>query len=86
MLVKKYKTVSALNTAWGTSFSDWNQFLMSRNVIAGAANDMKEFMKEFTTLYYSICSQSVKKLAPDLLYLGCRMDFHLYPEDTTLNE
>ena len=86
MLVKKYKTVSALNTAWGTSFSDWNQFLMSRNVIAGAANDMKEFMKEFTTLYYSICSQSVKKLAPDLLYLGCRMDFHLYPEDTTLND
>ena len=26
------------------------------------------------------------KSAPDLLYLGCRMDFHLYPEDTTLND
>jgi len=86
MLVKKYRTISALNDAWGTSFSDWNQYLVSRKVIVGAADDMKEFMNEFTTRYYSICSQSVKKLAPDLLYLGCRMDFHLYPEDTTLND
>lgn len=86
MLIKKYRDISALNHAWGTTFSDWNQLLMNRNVIDGAADDMKEFMNEFATLYYSICSQSVKKLAPDLLYLGCRMDFHLYPEDTSLND
>jgi len=46
---------------------------------------MREFMKEFTSLYYSSCRNAVKKVAPDLLYLGCRMDFHLYPEDTSLN-
>ncbi len=82
----KYKTVSVLNDAWGTAFNDWDQVLLSGKVIAGAANDAKEFMNEFAALYYSVCSQSVKKLAPDLLYLGCRMDFHLYPEDTSLND
>lgn len=85
-LVTKYKTISALNDAWGTNFKDWNQVLMSRKVITGAAGDTKEFMNEFATLYYSVCSKAVKKLAPDLLYLGCRMDFHLYPEDTSLND
>ncbi len=36
--------------------------------------------------YYRPAAKQSKKLAPDLLYLGCRMDFHLYPEDTSLND
>jgi len=42
-------------------------------------------MSEFADLYYSKCRDAVKKSVPDLLYLGCRMDFHLYPEDSSLN-
>jgi len=46
---------------------------------------MSDFMKQFTALYYSQCRDAVKKVDPEMLYLGCRMDFHLYPEDTSLN-
>ena len=86
MLKKKYKSITTLNNAWGTSFTDWKQFLGNKNVIQGASMDMKTFMNEFADLYYSKCRNAVKKTAPDLLYLGCRMDFHLYPEDSSLND
>jgi len=42
-------------------------------------------MELFTERYYSICREAVKEVDPGMLYLGCRMDFHLYPEDTSLN-
>lgn len=85
MLIKKYINIAALNKAWDTGFADWNEILTNRQAIAGAAADMKEFMTEFTTLYHSVCRNAVKALAPGLLYMGSRMDFHLYPEDTSLN-
>jgi hypothetical protein len=47
---------------------------------------MKEFMIEFTTLYHSVCRNAVNELSPELLYMGSRMDFHLYPEDSSLND
>ena len=85
MMLKKYKSITALNNAWGSDFADWNEILNNRQVIAGAAADMREFMTEFTTLYHSVSRNAVKALAPGLLYMGSRMDFHLYPEDTSLN-
>jgi hypothetical protein len=84
-LKKKYKSIDKLNNTWVTSFNDWAGLLKNDKVIPGAAADMREFMKEFTSLYYSSCRSAVKNTAPDMLYLGCRMDFHLYPEDTSLN-
>ncbi|MDF1572477.1 MAG: hypothetical protein P1P82_12775 [Bacteroidales bacterium] len=42
-------------------------------------------MTEFTTRYYASCSSAVKAVDEKMLYMGCRMDFHLYPEDTSLN-
>jgi len=81
----KYITVSALNAAWGTSFADWDGLMGNSELIPAAAGDMREFMKQFTSRYYSICREAVKVVDPDMLYLGCRMDFHLYPEDTSLN-
>ncbi len=86
MLKKKYKSITTLNNAWGTSFTDWKQFLVYKNVIPGSSMDIKVFLNEFADLYYSQCRNAVKKSAPDLLYLGCRMDFHLYPEDSSLND
>lgn len=84
-LKDKYGTVEELNNSWGSSFSDWTAFLKNEDIFPGAEADMREFMKEFTTRYYASCHDAVKTVAPDLLYLGCRMDFHLYPEDTSLN-
>jgi hypothetical protein len=81
----RYHSVDKLNEVWGTSFTNWSELLTTRKVIPGAAADMRAFMHEYTARYYASCRDAVKKVAPDLLYLGCRMDFHLYPEDTTLN-
>ena len=81
----RYGTIENLNGAWGTSFGDWDGPVHSTAVIPGAAGDMSNFMKQFTALYYSQCRDAVKKVDPEMLYLGCRMDFHLYPEDTSLN-
>ena len=80
-----YGTIDQLNNKWETSFDDWNQLLKNTEVIPGAADDMKDFMIEFTSHYYSQCREAVKKVDPGMLYMGCRMDFHLYPEDTSLN-
>lgn len=81
----RYVDIVNLNRAWGTSFKNWDGLLENREVIPEAAGDMREFMKEFTALYYSECRSAVKNADPEMLYLGCRMDFHLYPEDTSLN-
>jgi len=81
----KYGSVDKLNSVWGTSFTDWNGLVKNTEVIPGAAGDMRDFMIEFTSHYYSKCRDAVKKVDPEMLYLGCRMDFHLYPEDTSLN-
>ena len=81
----KYGTVNNLNNAWGSSFTGWDGLAQNREVVPGAAGDMRDFMSEFTSNYYSQCREAVKKVDPGMLYMGCRMDFHLYPEDTSLN-
>jgi len=86
MLKKRYNSVKELNKIWATDFTNWEQIMINVDIIPGALPDTKLFMNEFATHYYSICRNAVRKIAPDLLYLGCRMDFHLYPEDTSLND
>ncbi len=82
----RYGSIEQLNASWGTSFRDWQQLLENEQPIPRAAEDMREFMKEFTSRYYQSCREAVKAVDPGMLYLGCRMDFHLYPEDTSLND
>lgn len=85
MMKSRYGSIDQLNNAWGTAFSDWDGPLQNTEIIPSAAGDMRDFMKQFTSLYYSQCRDAVKKVDQEMLYLGCRMDFHLYPEDTSLN-
>lgn len=82
---EQYSSIDQLNSSWGTSFGSWEQLLLNQMAIPGAAGDMREFMKDYTSRYYQSCRDAVKSVDPGMLYLGCRMDFHLYPEDTTLN-
>ncbi|MGW8315772.1 MAG: beta-galactosidase [Bacteroidales bacterium] len=84
-MMEHYGSVDHLNASWGTFFSDWEQLLQNDRAVPGAAGDMREFMKEYTSRYYKSCRDAVKSVDPEMLYLGCRMDFHLYPEDTSLN-
>jgi len=84
-MVEKYGSIEPLNDVWETTFSGWEDILQNCEVIPKAADDMREFMKGFASKYFTLCRETVKKVDPYMLYLGCRMDFHLYPEDTTLN-
>ncbi len=84
-LRKKYLSAGNLNAAWGTTFGSWEDVLHNKDLIPAAAGEMRLFMKDFTSLYFSKCREAVKAADPQMLYLGCRMDFHLYPEDTALN-
>ena len=36
--------------------------------------------------YFKIIKGTLKKLAPDKLYLGPRLDFHFYPSEDNLND
>ncbi len=85
MLKNKYGPIENLNKAWGTNFPGFDDLLRNDVVLPGASGDLHEFMEAFTRLYYSSCRNAVKAVDPGMLYLGCRMDFHLYPEDTSLN-
>ncbi|HEX2395148.1 MAG TPA: beta-galactosidase, partial [Bacteroidales bacterium] len=85
MLTGKYSSIEKLNQSWKVNFDSWDQFMTNQEYIPGATDDIKQFMDLFATKYYSTCRDAVRNIAPDLLYLGCRMDFHLYPEDTSLN-
>ncbi len=82
---EKYGTNDGLHEAWGTVFGGWDGLLNNNELIPGAVDDMRDFMAEFTTHYYASCSSAVKAVDEKMLYMGCRMDFHLYPEDTSLN-
>jgi hypothetical protein len=84
-LRSKYRDIHQLNQQWGTEFTEWSDLGANQHMIPGAQNDMREFMKKFTSRYYALCREAVKEVDPEMLYLGCRMDFHLYPEDTSLN-
>lgn len=85
-LTVKYTTIDNLNTSWGTSFADWPFILENEHAIPAAREDLREFMIPFTRKYFSLCRDAVREVDPEMLYLGCRMDFHLYPEDTSLND
>lgn len=79
-LKKKYSTVSALNKMWGSNFSSWNDFDKNREKFIGATEDIKMMSGLFADEYFSKCKSAIKKVAPNKMYLGCRFDFHFYPD------
>ena len=84
-LKAKYVTIEKLNAAWGTEYTSWDGLLQSRKEPdrEKAEADLKEFCVKLAEEYFRICCEEVKRIAPDNLYLGCRFDFHFYPEELT---
>lgn len=73
-LKKKYRNVAALNAAWGTSFGSWDAFLRNRKPVEtkDSRGDMREFNRQIIHKYFSTVRGVFDKVAPGLLYLGCR--------------
>ena len=81
----KYETIEKLNAVWGTEYTSWYELLQSREEPDRdkAEADLKGFCVKIAEEYFRICREEVKRIAPDSLYLGCRFDFHFYPEELT---
>jgi hypothetical protein len=80
-LKKKYRTVEALNRVWRSDFGSWEDLRLNRERYARSTRDIRTMSRQFADEYFRKCRSAIKKVAPDKLYLGCRFDFHFYPEN-----
>jgi hypothetical protein len=85
-LKKKYRTIEDLNGIWGTQFVSWNDFMNNTRQLNIRNEDTKEFTLMAIKEYFIQVRNTLKKLAPDKLYLGPRLDYHFYPSDRDLND
>lgn len=71
----KYETIDRLNQAWGTNHVSWEALLQSREAPdkAKAGEDLRAFYTKTAEQYFRICRDCVKEVAPNNLYLGCRL-------------
>jgi len=82
-LRKKYKTIDALNKAWGCSFASWEALLQNDKVIKTDENnrdDLLEFNRSLIHKYYRNIREAFDKLAPGVLYMGCRFSSNFTPD------
>lgn len=81
-LKDSYKQIEKLNSAWGTKYESWKKLLESRARPAGSKTeaDLRLFNVRLAEKYFETIRDVLKKYAPEKLYLGCRFDFHFYPE------
>lgn len=86
-LLLKYCTIEHLNQNWHTLYRSWDEFVEDTSMVSNSLihADIREFLQKFSDQYFKECRDAVKNAAPGYLYLGCRFDFHSYPEDTSLN-
>ena len=73
-LKAKYTTIERLNQAWGTQHASWQALLDSKTSpdTKLAHDDLAAFASRLADQYFRICRDTVKRLAPQQLYLGCR--------------
>ena len=82
-LKRKYANIQALNLGWGTEHDSWEAILESRRPPdpKKAREDLAQFNVRIAEEYFRVCREAIKAAAPEQLYLGCRFDFHFYPEE-----
>ena len=80
-LKAKYQSIERLNAYWATKYRSWEDMLQSRIKPRGknAEADLKAFSVKIAEQYFRVVRDSIKEVAPNKLYLGCRFDFHFYP-------
>lgn len=87
-LKKKYGTIEKLNTAWGTSYADWDKIVTLPEIPSEDSEEAepakqpanKAFLADLSELnrliagtYYRICHEAMREVLPNHLYLGSRM-------------
>jgi len=76
-LKNKYSTISALNTAWNTPFTDWDDLLkvVEKDVLKKADSaDCAALTTLFSEAFFKLVDEELERFSPGTLYLSCR--FH----------
>jgi hypothetical protein len=75
-LKAKYKTIDQLNKVWGTAHASWDALLMCQTAPdkAKAEKDLAAFNQKTIDQYFKVCRESIRAVAPNNLYLGCRFN------------
>jgi hypothetical protein len=73
-LKSKYSDVEKLNHAWGTQYDSWDALLQSRLAPdkTKAEGDLAAFYTRAAEQYFRVVRETIKAVAPNQLYLGCR--------------
>lgn len=71
-LKRKYPTIGELNGAWGTQYKDWDALAAPKSPNETLCKDLDEFVYAFSRRYFEVVQTTLKKYAPNQLYLGCR--------------
>ena len=82
-LKEKYRTIDELNKKWGTTYTSWDGFLESTRLPDVEVEDTKLFSGILANEYFKTVKNILSTSAPEKLYLGCRFDFHYYPDEDT---
>ncbi|MEW6997781.1 beta-galactosidase [Colwelliaceae bacterium BS250] len=74
-LKSKYQTIKQLNLAWKTSFKSFDALLSNRKelTIENVGEDGEWFYQQMVEQYYRVCSETLKSVFPNHLYLGSRV-------------
>jgi hypothetical protein len=73
-LKAKYSKIGKLNSSWGTNYADWDAVLSATEApdSKGFKADSDIFFLKTVDQYFRLCRDSIKTVAPNRLYLGCR--------------
>lgn len=74
-LKAKYSNIQSLNKVWGTKHNSWEDLLQSQEEPdeERAKEDLNAFYQKIATTYFKTVREEMDAVAPDILYLGCRL-------------
>lgn len=74
VLRTKYEDIARLNAAWGTSHKSWDELQECRTAPdkSKAREDLVAFYVKLAETYFRTVRETIKSVAPNQLYLGCR--------------
>ncbi len=75
ILKDKYKTIEALNTAWGTDIASWrslNRGIWLKEFNASQQADFSILLKAYARKYFEVVDTALNEILPNHMYLGVR--------------
>jgi hypothetical protein len=83
-LQQKYATIQALNEAWGTKATSWDAVKTPATFNEACTEDLDIYAYQFAKRYFKTIQNTIRKYAPNQLYLGCR--FGGWEDDTMVEK